>query len=66
MHISNAHVISKIKFEIDINNDELLGIVWEHKREILKVRVRGVLLSLEHVLENTSMAWPSDFDVVTC
>jgi hypothetical protein len=28
--------------------------------------VRGVLLSLEHVLENTSMAWPSDFDVVTC
>jgi hypothetical protein len=56
MHISNAHVISKIKFEIDINNDELLGIVWEHKREILKVRVRGVLLSLEHVLENTSMA----------
>jgi hypothetical protein len=41
--------ISKIKFEIDINNDELLGIVWEHKREILKVRVQGALLSLEHI-----------------
>ncbi len=25
---------SKIKFEIDINNDDLLEIVWEHMREI--------------------------------
>jgi hypothetical protein len=25
---------SKIKFEIDINNDELLEIIWEHMREI--------------------------------
>jgi hypothetical protein len=24
----------KIKFEIDINNDELLKIIWEHMKEI--------------------------------
>jgi hypothetical protein len=25
---------NKIKLEIDINNDELLEIIWEHMREI--------------------------------
>jgi len=25
---------NKIKFEIDINNDELLKTIWEHMREI--------------------------------
>jgi hypothetical protein len=25
---------SEIKFEIDINNDELLGTIWEHMRDI--------------------------------
>jgi hypothetical protein len=25
---------SKIKFEIDTNNDELLETIWEHMREI--------------------------------
>jgi hypothetical protein len=25
---------SKIKFEIDINNDELLKIIWKHMKEI--------------------------------
>jgi hypothetical protein len=29
---------SKIKFEIDINNDKLLKIIWKHMREIKRGR----------------------------
>ncbi len=28
------------KFEIDVNNDDLLGTVWEHMREIKRGRGR--------------------------
>jgi hypothetical protein len=31
---------NKIKFEIDIHIDKLLGIIWEHIREIKKKRGR--------------------------
>lgn len=32
---------SKIKFETDRNNDELLKIIWEHMREIKEEREGG-------------------------
>jgi len=54
MCLSYAHVIyTKIKFEIDIHIDKLLGIKWEHISEIKKKRKRGrcegggILLGLE-------------------
>jgi hypothetical protein len=34
---------SKIKFEININNDELLETIWEHTREVK--RGEGCLLN---------------------
>jgi hypothetical protein len=32
---------SKIKIEIDINNDELLEFIWKHMREMERGRERG-------------------------
>ncbi len=37
--ISMLH--NKIKLEIDINNDELLEIIWEHMRELERGEQRG-------------------------
>ncbi len=39
---------SKIKFEIDINNDELLRTILEHTREIERGERRGVLLNFNN------------------
>ncbi len=36
---------SKIKFEIDINNADLLEIVWEHMREIKRPEGEEILFN---------------------
>jgi hypothetical protein len=39
---------SKIKIEIDRNNDELLRTNWEHMKEMKKRERRGILLNLNN------------------
>jgi hypothetical protein len=39
---------NKIKFEIDINNDELLRTISEHMREIERGERRGILLNFNN------------------
>jgi hypothetical protein len=34
---------SNIKFEIEINNNKLLGTIWEHTKEIKRGRGKGIL-----------------------
>jgi hypothetical protein len=43
LFISILH--SKIKFEIDINSDDVLEIVWEHMREIKRPEGEGILFN---------------------
>jgi hypothetical protein len=38
---------SNIKFEIDINNNELLGIMWEHTKEIKRAGGEGDIIEFE-------------------
>ncbi len=39
---------NKIKFEIDINNDELLRTISEHMREIERGERKGILLNFNN------------------
>jgi hypothetical protein len=36
---------SKIKIEIDINNDELLEFIWKDTREMKRGRGEGIILN---------------------
>jgi hypothetical protein len=38
MPLLMSMLYSKIKIEIDINNDELLEIIWKHMREMKRGR----------------------------
>jgi hypothetical protein len=44
LFMSMLFILIKMKFDIDINNDELLTIIWEHckKESLLLVRCSNV------------------------
>jgi hypothetical protein len=46
---------TKIKFEIDINNDELLKIIWKHMREIKRGEGDIIKLMNLHLFHHYSL-----------
>jgi hypothetical protein len=50
---------SKIKFEININNDELLETIWEHTREV-KRGVTYLLFNIYYTVKGAQRKLPHE------